>query len=75
MLPLLGPVHTVNSTHHQSVSLLPQGYKVTAYSTEGIIEGIAHESAPFSGVQFHPERLVDEDPAMLALFKWALKLP
>jgi carbamoyl-phosphate synthase small subunit len=35
---------------------LPTGWKVTHTNlNDGSVEGIAHETLPFSAVQFHPE--------------------
>ena len=58
----------VNSFHHQAVKCPGDGFKVTATSSDGIIEGI--ESTDYKsviGVQWHPEWLEAEG---LKLFQW-----
>jgi putative glutamine amidotransferase len=46
----------VNSRHHQAVSKLASGLRVTATAPDGIIEAIEDPSAKFClGVQWHPE--------------------
>lgn len=47
-----------NSHHHQAVKRTASGLKVTAWSDDGVIEGIEGEEDYFLlGVQWHPERL------------------
>lgn len=59
----------VNSTHHQAVKDLAPGFKITARSSDGIIEAMEGTGEGFIfSVQFHPERLVLEDPRFDALF-------
>jgi putative glutamine amidotransferase len=48
----------VNSSHHQAVDRLGSGLFVNALCG-GIIEGFEHESLPYLGVQFHPERMYE----------------
>ncbi|MBM4135443.1 MAG: gamma-glutamyl-gamma-aminobutyrate hydrolase family protein [Nitrospira sp.] len=58
----------VNSTHHQAVKELGKGLKAFAYSTDNLIEGFYMEDYPYLiGVQWHPERLID-DSLSLELF-------
>lgn len=46
----------VKSYHHQSVNKVGGGLRVNAVTSDGIIEGIESEDAPFIlGVQWHPE--------------------
>jgi putative glutamine amidotransferase len=54
----------VNSFHHQAVQKLAAGLRVTARSSDGMIEGLEPEDDKWwmIGVQWHPEDLVD-DPA------------
>lgn len=60
----------VNSLHHQGVKALASGVRATAVAPDGLIEAIEIPSHPFAlGVQWHPECLVDDDPAMLRLFE------
>lgn len=59
----------VNSFHHQSVNRLAPGFKATAWSTDGVIEGIESDNLPFAvGVQCHPELMWEKDPCFLSLF-------
>lgn len=60
----------VNSLHHQGIRELGQGLRITALAPDGLIEGVEVAGHPFAvGIQWHPECLVDDDPAMLSLFK------
>lgn len=49
---------TVNSTHHQAVKDVAPGFRVSAISSDGIIEGLENDRYKVYGVQFHPERFV-----------------
>lgn len=51
---------------------LPECLKITAETKEGEIMGVAHESMPIWGVQFHPESIATEKG--LSLLKNFLKL-
>jgi gamma-glutamyl-gamma-aminobutyrate hydrolase PuuD len=49
---------------------LAKGVKATAVAPDGLIEAIEIPDHPFAiGVQWHPENLVEDDPAMLRLFE------
>lgn len=61
---IFGDSYGVNSYHHQALLEVPEGYKESARSTDGIIEAIENEYV--TAVQWHPERLVS-DPKHLAL--------
>lgn len=62
--------HQVNSIHHQAIQELASELVVTATAPDAIIEGVEVPGHPFAiGVQWHPENLVADDPAMLALFE------
>ncbi len=67
----LGRTQTpVNSLHHQAVRDIADRLTVTAVAPDGIVEGLEVAGHPFAiGVQWHPENLVQDDPAMLALFE------
>lgn len=53
---------TVNAWHHQALERLGEGLKVTAKSSDGIIEGVELEGKTFVvGTQFHPEWHVGSD--------------
>ncbi|MCP4135227.1 MAG: type 1 glutamine amidotransferase [bacterium] len=59
----------VNSSHHQAVKNLAPGFRVTARSNDGIIEGIENlENRYIFGVQFHPEKLREEDAYFNRIF-------
>ena len=47
---------TVNSIHHQGVDAVGDGLVPIAWSSDGLVEAMAHESARWVlGVQWHPE--------------------
>ena len=48
----------VNSFHHQACGKIAPGFKVTAKSSDGIVEAIESPDGKFYGVQFHPEGFV-----------------
>ncbi len=48
----------VNSSHHQAVKILADGFEAFALSDDGIIEGFYKKDYPFFvSVQWHPERI------------------
>jgi putative glutamine amidotransferase len=63
----------VNSTHHQSVGRVAKLLRVTARSSDGIIEAMELKDSrllPYLvSVQFHPERLADRYKEFLQLFR------
>jgi len=61
---LFGAQIKVNSTHHQSVDEIAPGF-IIAGKTDPVVEAIEYNN--LLGVQFHPERLLDE--GMLPLFE------
>lgn len=48
--------HEVNSYHQYSLSRCPKGFEVLARSKDGEIEAIRHQSLPWEGWMWHPER-------------------
>ncbi len=61
---------TVNSSHHQAVKRLAPGFVATAHTEDGIVEAIERPGEPFLlGVQFHPEKMLDKEPRLKAIFK------
>ena len=51
-----------NSHHHQAVKEIAEGLAVTAAAADGVIEGFENPDHPyFVGVQWHPERLVEQE--------------
>ena len=67
---LLGRDSTlVNSLHHQGVRDIAPDLIITAVAPDGLVEGLEVAGHPFGvAVQWHPENLIEDDPAMLALF-------
>lgn len=60
----------VNSLHHQSVGVAAPDTCVTAYSPDGVVEALEMPQKKFVlSVQWHPEDLYRDDPAMKRLFK------
>jgi gamma-glutamyl-gamma-aminobutyrate hydrolase PuuD len=59
---------TVNSFHHQAVKDLGNALRVTATAPDGVIEGIEGTSTPIYGVQWHPEKSLN-DVMQQKLFK------
>ena len=62
----------VNSFHHQAVSEVPDGFRITAVAPDGIIEGMESTTfRPIMGVQWHPECfLMENDYTMMPIFNW-----
>lgn len=54
---LYGPTLVTNSSHHQAVNRLGDGFTATAWSESGVVEAMEHTSLPILAVQFHPERM------------------
>lgn len=59
----------VNSFHHQGVAELGNGLKVSAYSSDGVIEAFEKENPFIFGLQWHPERMVESDSFARSIFK------
>lgn len=62
----------VNSRHHQTVKEIAPGFKISATSTDGVVEGIeAFPEKRIWGVQWHPENMASEggDVNMKKLFE------
>lgn len=67
---ILGHETRVNSLHHQGIKRLGQGFICTAVSPDGLCEGAELTGAPFFvGVQWHPERMWQQDAAQRKLFE------
>ncbi|HAP44432.1 MAG: hypothetical protein A2087_09615 [Spirochaetes bacterium GWD1_61_31] len=64
------PTIRTNSIHHQAISRLASGLRVTAQARDGIIEAVQGiESGWYlHAVQFHPESLTRDYPKFLGLF-------
>ncbi len=48
--------HTVNSYHGFTLLDCPPGCEILAYSEDGAIEAIRHQTLPWEGWMWHPER-------------------
>jgi putative glutamine amidotransferase len=60
---------SVNSFHREAIVQTTGSVVVNALSPDGLIEGIESPDQKFAlGVQWHPERLIDETPDARALF-------
>ena len=60
----------VNSMHHQGVERMGSDLVATAHATDGLIEALEGTGdAWVMGVQWHPEMLIDQDPATRRLFE------
>lgn len=61
---------TVNSSHHQAVAVLGQGLVRSAWTEDGVIEAAeGHGDQFLLGVQWHPERILQESKAAQCLFQ------
>jgi putative glutamine amidotransferase len=61
--------HAVNSYHHQAVARPGEGVRVVARATDGVAEAIELDGHDFAvAVQFHPERLFEQDARLANLF-------
>ncbi|MDO4586594.1 MAG: gamma-glutamyl-gamma-aminobutyrate hydrolase family protein [Planctomycetia bacterium] len=60
----------VNSSHHQSVDRLGDGFRIVARTSDGIVEAIERDDYPFMiSVQWHPELMVlNGDSTMNKIF-------
>ncbi len=74
---VLGAEAQVNSLHHQAIKDLAPRLKATAWSADGLIEGVeslaAEETVVFA-VQWHPEELSEKAAGMAALFSLFVSL-
>jgi len=62
-----------NSFHHQAIKDTGRGLRISARATDGIIEAVEGTGRfPLLGVQFHPERMWESDPAFPAIFRWLM---
>jgi putative glutamine amidotransferase len=56
------------SHHHQGIDRLGEGLVPVAWTGDGLVEAIEREDGWLVGVQWHPERTADSDPAQQAIF-------
>jgi putative glutamine amidotransferase len=61
----------VNSFHHQAINALGDGLRPVAWSDDKVIEGVELPGARgfMLAVQWHPEELVENEPAAARLFE------
>ncbi len=59
----------VNSFHEVAVAESPPGFIVTARAEDGTIEAMRHETLPWEGWMWHPEREPQFDPADMMRFR------
>ncbi|PKL35557.1 MAG: hypothetical protein CVV44_22415 [Spirochaetae bacterium HGW-Spirochaetae-1] len=63
-------VISVNTYHHQAVKNTAPGFRVSARSVDGSVEAIENTGKQFvMGVQFHPEKMIDDNPSMHGIFR------
>ena len=60
----------VNSSHHQSVLAPGKGLQIVARASDGVVEALEWNGDAnwVVGVQWHPERMIEDDEAARALF-------
>lgn len=68
LFPIFGEGTYVNSFHHQSIQQTAKDFQVIARSDDDIIEAIEHIHLPIYALQFHPEKM-DNDENMNLIFK------
>ncbi len=63
----------INSAHHQGIRRLGRDLRPVAWARDGLVEAVeydADDAAWTVGVQWHPERLLDDEPGVnAALFR------
>ncbi len=61
----------VNSSHHQAAELVGDGLRPVAWAEDGVIEAVEGTSPDHfvEAVQWHPERMLDNDQNARALFR------
>lgn len=65
----------VNTEHHQAVKDVAEGFKVTAKSSDGIVEAMEDTHRKIYLVQFHPEAMaVNNNGEAINIFKEFIKL-
>ncbi|MGC2110055.1 MAG: gamma-glutamyl-gamma-aminobutyrate hydrolase family protein [Candidatus Korobacteraceae bacterium] len=66
------PVLPVNSSHHQALEVLGDGLQLVAWCPEDGVKEAVEGTSPDQfvlGVQWHPERTYDREPASRAIFR------
>ena len=73
---IFGSEFMINSRHNRKIDTLAPGLKAVAFSPDGVIEEVQHESLPVWAVEWHPERMrgdhrePPEGPDTTPLFQW-----
>ncbi len=63
----------VNSTHHQLLAKLGTNLRVVASAPDGVVEAVEMTgNDQLLAVQWHPEYLVENQPAQLAILRWII---
>lgn len=57
-----------NSHHHQCVRTVAEHLEVTGTTVDGVVESLEWRERGLLAVQFHPERMVENDPSMKQFF-------
>lgn len=72
---IYGEEAQVNSFHFQAVKELASPFKVTAYSEDGVIEGLesSDKQITFLGVQWHPDFAYDYLEQEMSIFRYAVQ--
>ena len=58
----------VASFHHQAIDALGEGLTAVAWSSDGFIEAVEHNTSWLLAVQWHPEDTAASDPYAQALY-------
>lgn len=59
---------SASSSHHQALARLGDGLAPVGWTADGLVEAVEHERGWVVGVEWHPERTAEEDPAQQGLF-------
>lgn len=73
LFQIFGHSAYVNSRHHQAVKEPAPGLKISAQSSDGVIEGLEDQAGLVQLVQWHPENLWQNDPLEEKLFQQFFK--
>lgn len=65
----------VNSSHHQSLGDIGKGMRPVAWTADGVVEAVEwnDDTKWITGVQWHPERMVETDGFARALFSGVIE--
>ncbi len=71
---LMGEEIGVNSCHHQGIKKLGNMLKSSAFAYDGLIEAFENKEKNIIAVQWHPERLYDQDNYNIRLFEKLIEM-